>query len=292
MSYIEQVQRGIDFIEARLDSEFDLSDVARDAGLSRWHFQRIFKALTSETLKTYIRSRRLANSLEKLLSTDTRIIEIALAAGFESQESFSRAFKKAFNITPNRYRKLGERSLFLRKVRFDSEYLEHINSNISLEPEIRAQGPMRVVGLQTLFYSVDSEKNNIGDTLPPLWQAFLPRLDEISGSIDGICYGVVRQQEVDNDRLEYLAGIEVRSVPSAESLPNGITALNLPSATYAIFAHRGPAQEIDLTVNYIYSSWLFRSGRRHTYGPDLEIYGPEYDLDSTDSVMHYAIPIA
>ena len=77
MLYLRQIQEGIDFIEAHLESDIALSEVARAAGMSQWHFQRIFKALTNETLKTYIRSRRLASSMERLLSTDLRILDIA-----------------------------------------------------------------------------------------------------------------------------------------------------------------------------------------------------------------------
>ena len=85
MSLLEQVQAGVDYIEAHLDQELALCTIARKAGVSQWHFQRIFRALTGETLKAYIRSRRLAQSLEQLLGTKRRIIEIAMEAGFESQ---------------------------------------------------------------------------------------------------------------------------------------------------------------------------------------------------------------
>ena len=96
--YLEQVQRAVDFIETRLDEDLSLSEVAKVAGISQWHFQRIFKALSNETLKTYIRSRRLASSLDRLLTSKLRILDIALLAGFESQEAFARAFKKAFGV--------------------------------------------------------------------------------------------------------------------------------------------------------------------------------------------------
>ena len=167
---------GINYIEANLDYDMSLAQIARQAGLSQWHFQRIFKALTNETLKTYIRSRRLANSLDKLLNTKHRIIDIAISAGYESQESFTRVFKASFNLTPNEYRKLGDNSLFLKKLEFDSEYLRHINQNISLEPEMLKQTSMRLIGLKTCFYSTDSEKNNIGEKLPDLWAEFLTRM--------------------------------------------------------------------------------------------------------------------
>jgi len=126
VDYLKGVQLGIDYIEANLDFTATITGVAKEAGMSQWHFQRIFKGLTNETLKTYIRSCRLANSLDKLLSSDMRIIDIAFIAGFESQQSFSRAFKDAFKLTPNAYRKLADKNLFLKKLQFNSQYLEHL----------------------------------------------------------------------------------------------------------------------------------------------------------------------
>ncbi len=288
MNYLKNVQIGIEFIESNLDFDIALSDVARQAGLSQWHFQRIFKALTNETLKTYIRSRRLANSLDKLLSTKFKIMDIAMSAGYESQESFTRAFKSSFQLTPSEYRKMGDKSLFLKKLEFNTEYLTHINKNISLEPEIINQKSMVLVGLKTCFYSVDSEKNNIGDKLPVLWRTFLERLDEIDNTCSRVCYGVVQQINNNTDQLEYYAAIEVNQV---EVLPKGMVSLNIPESRYAKFTHSGEVIKIDNTVNYIYSSWLMNSGKQHTSGPDLEVYGERYDPVSEQSIMHYAIPV-
>ena len=287
MDYLSQVQAGVDYIEANLDFDIELRGVAKRAGISQWHFQRIFKALTGETLKAYIRSRRLANALGKLCSSNTRILEIASSAGFESQASFTRAFKKAFGMTPNEYRKIGENSLFLRKVQINADYLRHINQRISLQPEIQKQSEMLLVGMATTFYSVDSEKNNIATKLPSLWRAFLPRLSEVKHAVPGVCYGVIRQTGERSDLLEYYAATEV----IAASPPEGMQLLVVPGQTYARFAHRGPVSDIDHTVNYIYSSWLAQSGERHSYGADLEIYGADYDAESDASIMPYAVPI-
>jgi AraC family transcriptional regulator len=288
VNYLAQIQRGIDYIEAHLESEVEAGDVARHAGISHWHFQRIFKALTNETLKTYIRSRRLASSLDKLAASNERILEIALAAGFESQQAFTRAFKKAFGVTPASYRRHHGRFPFLRKVRFDADYLRHLHHNLSLEPEIYDQRAMLLVGLSTRFYSVDSEKNNLGDKLPALWQAFLARLEEVPHAVPGICYGVVRQTPAQTDELEYYAAIEVEEITA---LPAGLESLCLPAARYARFAHRGSVAHVDRTVNYIYSSWLARAGMRHTYAADLESYDARYHPTSDDSLLHYAIPV-
>lgn len=288
MDHLDQLQLGVDHIEANLDHELALADVARAAGMSRWHFQRIFKALTGETLKGYIRSRRLARSLERLVDTDQRILDIAILAGFETQESFTRAFRAAYELTPAEFRRIGRRNLFVRKVQFDGDYLDHINSGLTLQPDVVELAAVTLVGMRTHFFSVDSEKNNIGSQLPPLWDVFLARMDEVDHRLGRVAYGVVRQEHPDSDRLVYDAAVPVAEVGA---LPDGMVRLDLPAATYAQFTHRGPAARIDHTVNYIYSTWLARSERRHTYGPDLEIYDDRYHPVDAGSVMGYAIPV-
>jgi AraC-like DNA-binding protein/predicted transcriptional regulator YdeE len=285
---LERVQTGIDYIEAHLAQDIALADVARRAGISQWHFQRMFKAMTGETLKTYIRSRRLAEALGALLTTKRRIIEIAMDAGFESQEAFHRAFVKAFGLTPNQYRQIGKKSLFLTKVEFDAAYLENLRAQPSLEPEVFEQPALTLVGLTTRFYGVDSEKNNVAHQLPPLWDAFLARLGEIPDVVPCTCYGVIRPSDDDAEMLSYCAGIAVTRVGD---VPEGMQVVNVPGATYARFIHRGPVANLDHTVNYVYGTWLAQSGKQHTYGPDLEIYGSAFHPTSPDSIMEYMIPV-
>ena len=288
MHYLQRVQQGIDFIEAHLDTEIALSDVAQAAGLSQWHFQRVFRALTNETLKTYIRARRFAKALDQLLGTKQPILDIALAAGYETQESFTRAFKTCFRLTPGQYRQFGGRSLFVKKIELDADYLRHIHCNVSLVPEVYEQRPLQLVALKTLFYGIDSAKNNLAQKLPPLWGSFLQRLGEVPHAVPGVCYGVVSPVRESSDQLQYCAAVEVRQ---KAALPAGMLALDLPAARYARFGHQGPAQGIDNTVNYIYSSWLLSSGMAHGGGADLEIYDARYHPTADTSLMHYAIPI-
>lgn len=289
MDYQWQVQRGIDFIEEHLAEDIDLHDVSRVAGVSHWHFLRMFKALTNETLKSYIRSRRLADARRSLVTSDDSILTVAFAAGFESQEAFTRAFKRAFGVTPARYRRLGDEHLFLEKVRIDADYLEHIHRGVSLEPELEEAPARTMVGMATRFYDTSSERNNIGDKLPPLWAGFMSRYGEVAQQGRRVAYGVIRQAAPGSEQLEYVAAAQIHGRDN--SVPSGMVEVEIPSATYATFEHRGLPTEIDLTVSYIYSTWLMQSGMRHTYGPDLEVYDERYQPDSPSSVVLYAIPV-
>ena len=289
MSYILQINKGIDYIESNLSEELKLSEVAKAAGISQWHFQRIFSALTGETLKGYIRARRLGSALKQLLNTEMRIIEISVEARYESQESFTRAFQNAFGMTPGEFRKAKKPHLFIDKVRIDKDYLKHISKNISLLPEIIDQDKKTYVGMHTNLFGIDSDKNNMAEKLPELWQAFLPRMGEIPFSIQGAGYGLIRQNIDASGELDYFSVKEVTQI--TDRLPESMVAVQIPKQTYAKFMHKGEVKNINHTVNYIYSSWLLNSDHKHSYGTDIEEYGEKYHPTSLDSEIFYSIPI-
>ncbi len=288
MKYLDSIQRGVDFIEETLDHPIAVKSVARRAGMSQWHFQRAFKALTGETLKTYIRSRRLSRSLQKLLNRDLRIIDIALDAGFESQEAYTRAFKKAFSMTPGEFRAIGEKHLFLEKVQFDEEYLNHINSNLNMVPEIIELKERLFIGAKTTYCGIESDKNNVAQKLPKLWSEFLPRLEEIRHSVSSTCYGIIQETEGVADELNYYAATEITEV---SEIPNGLEVVKLPAQKYARFTHKGEVKNLDMTVSYIYSTWLANSEFAYANEADLEVYGSAYHPTSDQSEIYYCIPV-
>ncbi len=288
MSYISQISKGIDFIEENLFRDFNLHEVTTAAGMSHWHFQRIFVALTGETLKGYVRARRLSSAMKALLQTEKRIIEIAVEAGYESQESFTRAFQNYFNMTPGEFRKTQKHHLFVEKIRLNEEYLKHISKNISMEPNIIHMPSRWFVGMHTAFYGLESEKNNMAEKLRELWQKFLPPMDGIPHRIEGVGYGLIQQREDRSGQLDYFSAVEVSKVTD---LPENMTSVFIPEQCYARFLHRGDVKNINHTVNYIYSSWMLNSNYQHSYGIDIEEYGEKYHPTSRDSEVFYLIPI-
>ncbi|MGM3173066.1 helix-turn-helix domain-containing protein [Dickeya lacustris] len=98
----------ITWINSDLTRPLRVKDVARKAGYSQWHFQRMFYHITRQSLGNYIRERRLAQAAHDLACTNERIIDIAMKYGYDSQQSFSRVFVKTYQITPFSYRKQGK----------------------------------------------------------------------------------------------------------------------------------------------------------------------------------------
>jgi AraC-like DNA-binding protein len=102
---IEAVRRMEDYIEQHISEPIALQALARAAGYSPWHADRVFKELTGKSPIEYIRALRLSRAAVKLRSSDVRIIDVALEFVFDSHEGFTRAFSKQFGVSPHYYAK-------------------------------------------------------------------------------------------------------------------------------------------------------------------------------------------
>ena len=107
MNWITGIQRAIDYVEEHLTEEIDVDLVAAESFSSSYHFQRIFSILCGYTLGEYIRMRRLSLAGAELASGTTRVIDVALKYGYDSPDSFSKAFQKFHGITPSSARTNG-----------------------------------------------------------------------------------------------------------------------------------------------------------------------------------------
>lgn len=95
----------LDWIDNNLESRLDINTVSRRAGYSKWHLQRIFKVHTGYPLAEYIRAQKLQKSVERLTHSDEPILNVAIALGFDSQQSFNRSFKRQYGQAPGAWRR-------------------------------------------------------------------------------------------------------------------------------------------------------------------------------------------
>ncbi|HEU4496463.1 MAG TPA: AraC family transcriptional regulator, partial [Flavobacterium sp.] len=102
--YLESLNRAIEFIENNLAQKILLKDIAREAFLSEYHFHRIFKSLTGETAKEFLLRLKIEKAAIRLKHSKEDIGLVALESGYENHETFTRAFKRHFNQTPQEYR--------------------------------------------------------------------------------------------------------------------------------------------------------------------------------------------
>ena len=109
MDWLTGIQNAINYIEEHLTEEIDYEEVAKKAACSNFYFQRIFGILCGISLGDYIRNRRLTLAGDELSASDDKVIDVALKYGYESPESFTRAFSRFHGVTPSEAKKEGSK---------------------------------------------------------------------------------------------------------------------------------------------------------------------------------------
>jgi len=99
------------WIEDNIEQKLILETVARRAGYSQWHLQRLFRSYTGVALGTYIRERKLTASVIALLNSNTPLMDIAIKYGFDSQQTYCRTFRRTFDLPPGAFRRKYQHSL-------------------------------------------------------------------------------------------------------------------------------------------------------------------------------------
>lgn len=105
------------WIDQNLDKTLSIDEVAAKSGYSKWHLQRMFRTVTKQTLGGYIRERRLTLAAEALRQTQRPVFDIAMQYGYDSQQTFSRVFRRQFSQTPTAYRHSMRRQAMVQRPR-------------------------------------------------------------------------------------------------------------------------------------------------------------------------------
>ncbi|MBQ0733168.1 GyrI-like domain-containing protein [Aquimarina celericrescens] len=264
-SYFNRISKAISFIEENLKSELTLDSIAQQAYYSKYHFSRVFTAITGETVGDYVRKRRVSESAHELILTKQPIIEIAERYQFDSQQSYTRAFTSVFEISPAKYRKKGHRLVPFDRYTLSPSDFDRLQKDFTTAtPHIINAQERKLVGLK-----IETSLSN--DTTTAMWQEFMPRRHEIKNNRDTGYYSV----QVHNDTItldtftedilfEKWAAIEV---PDFDHIPNGMSSYSLSEGKYAVFMHKGPVSTFQKTMDYILRLWLPNS---------------DYELDTRD----------
>ena len=261
MSFAPRIQRSVDYIDAHLCEEISLEAVAAASGFSLSHFYKVFVAETGFTLKEFIRNKRLARAARELVQTRRRILEIAVDAGFDSQEVFTRAFAALYGSTPLHYRRSRREILGFDAAKTFSAWIETRGNapkvDFPIQTRVEPHGEMVLVGMDlttTITENIDS------DTIPRFWQEqFAPRVHEIPNKAAPAQSIGFERTDPYTDGLYHLACFEVR--PPA-LIPPGMKQQILPPGTFAVFTPSRPLdpREYSALVQFAYGEWLPMSG--------------------------------
>ena len=253
------VERALWYIEAHLKLEVSLADVAASASVSRHHLLRAFGAATGLSVMRYVRGRRLSEAAQRLAAGASDILGVAVDAGYNSHEAFTRAFGEQFGVTPAevRARQSTEQLSLVQPISLDAAPLE-IES-----PRFEDIEVLLVAGLNHRY---DGLEDSAG--VPGQWQQFGIEQARIKGRVGAAAYGVCFNLD-DEGSMDYMCAIQVAGFGSQASQ---FTCLRIPRQRYAVFAHRQHIAGIRRTWDAIWNGWLPRSGHEVADAPLLERY--------------------
>lgn len=275
---MDPTEKALWFVESHLPEAISLDDVAQSSGVSRFHVTRAFGAATGRSVMGYMRSRRLTEAARKLAGGAPDILAVALDAGYNSHEAFTRAFRYQFGTTPELVRAQGtlDKLDLVEPILMDQSLLTNLEP-----PRFETSRPFLIAGLGER-YSCETSA-----AIPMQWQRFGPYIGNIPGETGDVAYGVCVNGD-DAGNFDYIAGVEVSDF---SDLPRDFYRVRVPAQKYAVFAHREHISTIRRTVNTIWNKWLPASGHEIADAPEFERYGPEFDPRSGKGGLEIWIPV-
>lgn len=295
MDYRTSIQQCIDYIEDNIHQPPTAAELAQLAGFSLYHFYKVFHVNTGLPVMEYIRRRRLAHAAAELAGPG-RVIEIALAYGFETHAGFTKAFRKTYGMTPEKYR-MHATGRVPEKVDLAKLAGYQLNGGIVMRPTFVTKPAMKLAGYALKTTSTEGE-NSVD--IPKFWDRYFDEnwahmLHEVLRPVHHAELGACIMDEEAQDYFTYLIGVEVADL---NDLPEGIYGREIPAATYAVFttpaanrADRAFTKAIQGTTEYIYNEWFPNSGYEYAPGGvDFEWYDERSHGDH-DLVMDIYVPV-
>lgn len=269
LEIIKDINNAIEYIEDNLGSNISIDEIAKVAFTSRYHFQRMFHALTGVTLTEYIRNRRLTLAGEELSSKDVKIIDVAAKYGYDSPDAFTKAFQRLHGSTPSTIKKGNTRLKSFPKLSFQIS----IKGECEINYRIVKQDEFKFFGVDFLTTLIDNALyKEIPEFCDKIWEDGTHlKINEFLGySKMNILYGIHYDFKEDGSR-RYMMGWKVPD----KDIPNEYKIVNIPSCTWVVFDGRGDnlnTLAIADLCRLIYSEWFPSSGFEQIEVPCIEKY--------------------
>lgn len=281
MNWSESISRAIEYIENNLTNDINIEDISKYAYISPFYFQKGFALLCGYSISEYIRNRRLSLAANDLLSTNERIIDIAIKYGYDSPDSFTKAFTRFHGSTPSSVRKGGKIKEFAPlKINII------LKGGYTMEYKIVEKEAFKVVGLRDSFKYETAYQD-----VPKIWKEFFMKsaFNKINAK-----YAVNIDTNIGCDSFDYIIGDDYNS---ELKIPKNFEVIEIPKFTWIIFPCTGKSSiKIKETNEKIFKEWLPNSNDYEiAAGYNIEMYSnPKNYKKGVDDEKYYCeiwIPI-
>lgn len=286
MDWITGIQNAINYIENHLTEEIDYDKAAAEAACSSFYFQRIFSILCDIPLSEYIRNRRLTLAGNELNASNAKVLDIALKYGYESPESFARAFSKFHGITPSEAKKSGSKLKSFSRLSVKIT----MSGGSVMDYKIVEKEAFEILE-KVEAHSIENETN--AKSIPDFWtrshnDGTVKTLFENATDntfIFGVCYG-------NNSDSAKTFNYSIGSICDENTIvPKGFRKNTIPARTWAVFECKGAMPKaIQEMWHKITAEFFPTSGYEPTYEMDIEAY-TEGDMSSENYRSEIWIPV-
>lgn len=248
-------------LETQIGKTPSLSELAAAEQVSPFHLSRAFSLIVGKSVIAYARARRLSEAARRLHEGSESVLNVALDAGYESPEGFSRAFRDFFGVSPSLAREALPNSL-------QEPIIMRSHTEKLLSAKIADAESRTIIGRAARFTPEERPK------VPAFWDKTIEELGHrmIGRETFGVSYNF------DDDTFEYLVGFE------DDGDGEGLDRIKISSGRYAVFEHVGHISEIPDTWESIFDQWLPHSKEILGEGPEFECYKAEFHPEKPGNV--------
>lgn len=290
MNNLQLIEKVLYYIDGHISEELTYEQLAAVFGYSSFHFHKLFSSVTELSVTEYIRKRRLTLAHQRLCCTADTVAEICYDTGFGSIQTFNRAFKDTFGMTPLSARKQQATITYRSVEEIIEGYVKRVRveGTFSMEPRFVQREAFVIGGYRK---HTKHGFHVIGEA----WHALKNNLDAIERKNRHTMYGFEDYSEdycPDPLSFYYMAGVEVEA--DTPLLP-GMVRKTVPKAEYAVFTINGNNAngEIGKAFHYIYFVWLPNSEYCIDEKAllDFEYYDQRWDCQFGAAQMDIYVPV-
>lgn len=275
MDWVEMIENALKYIEENIAEDLTVGRIAKEVGISPFYFQKGFSMLCGYSVGEYIRMRRMSLAGSEWLASDCKVIDLALKYGYDSPDSFTKAFTRFHGSTPMEVRRNGT----LVKAFAPLHIRLTLEGGSTMEYRMEVKPAFQVMGVSKMF-SYETANADI----PRYWDEI--HVQAAVKPVKGM-YGICFDEEMGGNRFRYMIGDDLNE---EEAAGKGLEIHEVPRHTWAVFPCRGamplPLQEVN---RRIFSEWLPASGYEIAEGYNIEYYSNPADFKGgTQDPEYYA----
>ncbi|CAM4157277.1 MULTISPECIES: AraC family transcriptional regulator [Bacillus cereus group] len=287
MDSLKNMNAAMQYIEDNLTEEIDFKKVAKIAYCSEYHFKRMFSFLAGISLSEYIRCRRLTLAAFELKVSDAKVIDVAIKYGYNSPDSFARAFQNLHGIKPSEARSTSHSLKAYSPMTFQLS----IQGGNEMNYRIEEKEPFRIIGITK---RVPIVFNGVNEEIASMWKSLHPESIQTLKSLSNIePNGIISAStNFSEGRMEEKGELDhYIGVATTKDCPEQFAQLEVAASTWAIFEAIGPFPETLQNVwGRIYSEWFPSSNYELAKGPEI-LWNEQKDISSPNFKSEIWIPV-